>query len=198
MGKQILSTQEREEIIVQLMGLGASEQMIRELDHESLKACIREKDRRGDGAARRKVEAMHEKLTIQRTKAARKTAPAKTEAGLMQAFRVFDKDGSGTIEREEFLAIMTTPLSNGANSPSAALVTREQAEMLFDEIDTDRSGVVEESEFAHAWAELEGQYMVGRAVNPALKKSKSRGLHLHLPRFRKSKSSLSGSGGDGS
>ena len=195
MGKQTLSTQERGEIIEQLAGLGASEQMIRELDHESLKMCVREKDRRGDGAARRKVEMLHEKLTIQRTKAARKSAPAKTEAGLMQAFRVFDKDGSGTIERDEFLAVMTMPL--GPHPQTAALVTREQAEMLFDEIDTDRSGVVEESEFAHAWAELEGQYMVGRAVNPALKKSKSRGLHLHLPRFRKSKSgSLRGSDGD--
>ena len=166
-----LTTAEREVHLQTLVDLGADAQKARELDHASLRACVDERVRRGDLAAKRKVETLHAKLAKERNAMAKKTAPAKTESGLLHAFYVFDKDGSGTIDREEFLTIMTAP--TGKHKEHPPMLTRDQAEMLFDEIDTDGSGCVDDTEFAHAWADLDGQYVTGR-LNPRRSPTRSK------------------------
>jgi len=137
-----------------LVSAGADAEILRDLDDESVKKAVAEWNRRGEQSMFRKVKLMHQqamKKNAVEASMARK-APANTKGGISKAFRAFDADGSGTIERSEFVNVMTR---------GDTKLTAEQAGMLFDEMDEDRSGFVDAEEFAMAWGDIEGQYAPG-------------------------------------
>ena len=72
------------------------------------------------------------------------TSPAATEKELRDAFKLFDRDGSGTITSEEFTAIVTRP---GGGKP----LTIDQAARLFRRADLNGDGVVDYGEFCKSW-----------------------------------------------
>lgn len=59
-------------------------------------------------------------------------------AELKEAFRMFDKDGDGTIDSEEFTSVMQVL---GMNP------TKEELEILLNSVDTDHNGVIDLDEF---------------------------------------------------
>ena len=71
--------------------------------------------------------------------------PAATEKELRNAFKVFDRDGDGTITSEEFTAIVTRP---GGGKP----LTIDQASRLFRRADLNGDGVVDYGEFCKSWS----------------------------------------------
>ena len=71
-------------------------------------------------------------------------------SSLGHAFLLFDADGGGTISLSEFLATIGL----------GGLLTESQAEMLFDEMDVDQSGVIDRAEFAARWHDIQTQYGV--------------------------------------
>ena len=71
---------------------------------------------------------------------------------LKEAFRLFDKDGDGTISAEEFGAVMQV---------LGLTPTAEELEILLDSVDVDRNGVIDFAEFVevmkgHLWQAGEG------------------------------------------
>ena len=81
--------------------------------------------------------------------------PAATEQELRDAFKKFDRDGSGTITSEEFTAIVTRP---GGGQP----LTIDQAERLFRRADLNGTGVVDYGEFCKSWS------MIRKSDSPRL------------------------------
>lgn len=145
----------RDEQTSALQKIGADPAVLAELDEDSLGKVLAEQRRRGDKAAVRKATALAEELrrrSLANSATKAKAAPATTQRGIDKAFRAFDLDRSGTIERSEFISIMT----HGTTG-----LTTVQAEMLFDELDEDRSGTVDVEEFRVAWGDIEGQYAPG-------------------------------------
>ena len=65
-------------------------------------------------------------------------------------------------------------------------LTVDQAEMLFDEMDQDHSGFVDEAEFAATWAGVEGQYKPGfvKAPSPGSMGAKAGRIALMLARWQ--------------
>jgi hypothetical protein len=59
------------------------------------------------------------------------------------------------------------------------ILSRDQAEMIFDEIDVDGSRSVDMEEFANAWADIDAQYAIGR-LNPLGKRGFTRGASSML------------------
>ena len=72
-------------------------------------------------------------------------SPAATEKELRDAFKKFDRDGSGTITSDEFTAIVTRP---GGGNP----LTVDQAARLFRRADLNGDGVVDYGEFCKSWS----------------------------------------------
>ena len=77
-----------------------------------------------------------------------------TPDGIKAAWKIFDIDADGSISRDEFLAVLT----RSTDGSGKHALTREQAEMLFDEADGDHSGSIDVDEFASAWADMNAQY----------------------------------------
>ena len=73
--------------------------------------------------------------------------PAATEKELRNAFKKFDRDGSGTISSDEFTAIVTRP---GGGKP----LTVDQALRLFRRADLNGDGVVDYGEFCKSWGAI--------------------------------------------
>ena len=78
----------------------------------------------------------------------------KTPADIKAAWKIFDVNADGTISRDEFLAVLT----RSADGCGKHALTRDQAEMLFDEADEDHSGSIDVEEFASAWSDMNAQY----------------------------------------
>ena len=72
-------------------------------------------------------------------------SPAAIERELRDAFKLFDRDGSGTVTSDEFTAILTRP---GGGKP----FTTDQAVRLFQKADLNGAGVVDYGEFCKAWS----------------------------------------------
>ena len=78
----------------------------------------------------------------------------KTPDDIKAAWKIFDVNADGSISREEFLAVLT----RSTDGSGKHALTRDQAEMLFDEADEDHSGSIDIEEFATAWADMNAQY----------------------------------------
>jgi hypothetical protein len=72
-------------------------------------------------------------------------AKGPTKSELDKAFSVFDKDGNGTIDPEELMAILTNP--KGGNALSL-----EEAKAFISRFDTNQDGVLDREEFSGAVA----------------------------------------------
>ena len=72
-------------------------------------------------------------------------SPAAIERELRDAFKLFDRDGSGTVTSDEFTAILTRP---GGGKP----LTIDHAVWLFQKADLNGAGVVDYGEFCKAWS----------------------------------------------
>ena len=72
-------------------------------------------------------------------------SPAAIERELRDAFKLFDRGGSGTITSDEFTAILTRP---GGGKP----FTIDEAVRLFRKADLNGAGVVDYGEFCNAWS----------------------------------------------
>eukprot|EP00122_Pirum_gemmata_P021500 Pgem_evm1s20028 len=59
------------------------------------------------------------------------------------AFDIFDEDGNGTIDKEEFFAMFRGMLTTTAEEPPSAI----WLEMEFDMADIDKSGDIDKNEF---------------------------------------------------
>ena len=68
----------------------------------------------------------------------------------------------GAISRQEFIEALTRSTVK-SSSPALAL-TVEQAEMLFADVDVDRSGTIDIDEFASTWEEMDGAYGMRRML----------------------------------
>ena len=112
---------------------------------------------------------------VERAQKTQSQPQSETALGLIRAFEMFDKDRGGTIDRNEFLQVMTRPVKKSGKD-MAPILTKDQAEMIFDEMDQDGGGTVCLEEFVAAWADVEATYVGGRlnhVLNPAFKKGKS-------------------------
>ena len=78
----------------------------------------------------------------------------KTPKAVTEAWAQFDVNSDGLISRTEFIAVLTRT-TDGVGKHA---LTKEQAEMLFDEADSDGSGEIDVNEFAEAWSEMNAQY----------------------------------------
>ena len=169
----------RVEQVAALVSAGCSVDKLGELDDDCVQKSHAELKRRGENAAVRKVNTQHAELVKKRKKAAITAKPqyAQTEAGILKAFRKFDTDHNGKIDRSEFIMIMTRGKGG---------LTVDQAEMLFDEMDQDHSGFVDEAEFAATWAGVEGQYKPGfvKAPSPGSMGAKAGRIALMLARWQ--------------
>ena len=74
-----------------------------------------------------------------------KVAPAPDRASLKEAFDVFDADGSGALDKEEFRNVMSMLTHKEGEQPSA--LSEAQFEAVFQEVDKDGSGVISFDEY---------------------------------------------------
>ena len=72
-----------------------------------------------------------------------------TKVDLEQAFKVFDKDGSGSLDASELKAILTQPVGG-----KPARLKPEEVDALIAKYDANGDGVLSVEEFASAWAAL--------------------------------------------
>ena len=81
-----------------------------------------------------------------------------TESEIRAAFRLFDKDGSGTLSPDELKAILTRDLHHVAPVRSswmgAAPFNEAQIDAFVKEHDTNGDGALSMDEFSRAWATL--------------------------------------------
>ena len=112
----------------------------------------------------------------------------KTPDGIKAAWKIFDVNADGSISRDEFLAVLT----RSTDGSGKHALTRDQAEMLFDEADEDRSGSIDVEEFATAWADMNAQYGLQhmfpqRRMSRGATFMNSMAAKLHLPKGKVSK-----------
>ena len=72
-----------------------------------------------------------------------------TKADILAAFKLFDKDGSGSLDASEFKAILT--------KPGETALSDEDAQAIINDFDTNGDGVLQFKEFVAAWSKLCGK-----------------------------------------
>ena len=78
-----------------------------------------------------------------------RSRPQTPSVSIEDAFKVFDKDGSGSLSTDELHAVLTRP---GGGVP----LTREEVEELIREFDVNQDGELQYEEFAALWASSQG------------------------------------------
>jgi calmodulin len=68
------------------------------------------------------------------------TKPANFEQEMLAAFKVFDKDGSGTIDAEEIAKVMASFCEN---------LSDEELKIMMEEVDKDGNGTIDYEEFVN-------------------------------------------------
>ena len=97
----------------------------------------------------RKSKYSEFKIHFSRSTTLQRDLMGTTKQEVLAAFKLFDKDGSGSLDAQEFKAILTRP--------GEAALSDEDAQAIINDFDTNGDGVLQFKEFVAAWSKLCGK-----------------------------------------